>query len=68
MMNYEQIREILKDNDNQEVVKGIISFELGIEDEELLDEINEFYFSNKYMPNFLDAEICEFANCHKYGF
>ncbi|WP_141756805.1 hypothetical protein [Staphylococcus sp. HMSC034G07] len=67
-MNYEQIREILKDNDNQEVVKGIISFELGIEDEELLDEINEFYFSNKYMPNFLDAEICEFANCHKYGF
>jgi hypothetical protein len=67
-MNYTEIRKILEESDNNEVVKAIISFELGIEDEELLNDINDFYFSNKYMPNFLDAEICEYADCHKYGF
>lgn len=68
MMNYTEIKEILKNSDNHEVVKAIISFELGIEDEKLLDDINEFYFSNKHMPNFIDPEICEYADCHKYDF
>ena len=67
-MNYTEIKELLKNSDNHEVVKAIISFELGIEDEKLLDDINEFYFSNKHMHNFIDAEICEYADCHKYDF
>lgn len=66
-MNYEEIRTVLTSNDTYEVVKAIISFELGITDEEILDDITEFYFNDKYMPNILDHEICAFANKHKYS-
>ncbi|MEB7677972.1 hypothetical protein [Staphylococcus saprophyticus] len=67
-MNYKEIREMLKSSDVYEVVKAIISFELNITDNKALDEITEFYFNNKYMPNILDHEICEMADIGKYNF
>lgn len=67
-MNYKEIKNILVSCDNYEVVKGIISFELDIEDEEVLDEATEFYFRSNYIPNFLDEEICENAYGPKYEF
>ena len=61
-MNYKEIRKILEKNDNQEVVKAIISFELGITDERFLNKITNFYFKETDIPNLLDHEICEYAN------
>ena len=68
MMNYKEIREMLNSSDVYEVVKWIISFELSITNNEKLNEITEFYFNNKYIPNILDQEICEIADRDKYTF
>ncbi|WP_210141138.1 hypothetical protein [Staphylococcus sp. GDY8P218P] len=64
-MNYEQIREILKDNNTQEVVKAIFSFETGIRDEDYLDKMVDFFYEDD-MPNFLDVQLHDMAEDYYY--
>ena len=59
-MNYKEIKKLLENQEQKEVVKPIFSYELLINDNEKLEEIYQFYYKNP-MPNFLDYEICEVA-------
>ncbi|HFN8602483.1 TPA: hypothetical protein ACHHM1_002918 [Staphylococcus aureus] len=55
-MNYEEIRNILEDNNVREVLKAIFSFETGLQESHLLNQLVEFYLEHD-MPNFLDIDI-----------
>lgn len=59
-MNYLEIKELLREQDQKEVIKAIFSYELLIGDEEKLEELYDFYYEHP-MPNFLDFQLCEVA-------
>ena len=55
--NYQDIKRILEESDLSNVVKAIFSFEAQTDDEELLNDVVEFFFNHKNMPSFLNEEI-----------
>ena len=53
-MNYKEIKEILKNNDYKEVIKGILAFELDTENNDVLEHLyNNIYmgFDDNYLLN-----------------
>lgn len=56
-MSFQEIKNMLENQNHHEVCKAIFSFETGIEDETFLDSLVEYYMSDKYIPNFLDENI-----------
>ena len=61
MMNWEEIKSILEENEMRTVVKAIFSFETGLTEEKALNELVEFFFEDD-MPNFLDVDLSDKAN------
>lgn len=55
-MNWEQIKNILENNEYKEVIRAIFSFESGLTKESEIDELVTIYMDSK-MPNFLDEEL-----------
>ena len=56
-MQYKAIVDYLKEKENKEVIKAIISFESGIENDEVIEKLYDKFMSAKHLTSLLNDDL-----------